>query len=124
MVNINGILKTISYPLLVNVVIGFLFGIFDLSNMNLLFILLFVISHLLIGWTAPKFNPDTPYFSCYISTVTFNFLNYLAGTYVFEFYILESPDLVNRNMVLSSIFALVISTVYLKVIERKGEKYA
>lgn len=124
MVNVNGILKTVSYPLIINMIVGFLFGLFDVGNIGLLFIFLFLISHLLIGLTAPMFNPATPYFSCYIATVTFNFINYLAGTYVFEFYILESPDSVNRNMVLSTIFALVITGVYLKMKVRKGENYA
>jgi hypothetical protein len=124
MVNVNGILKTVSYPLLINIFLGFIWGTVNGGAVGLFVLFLFVISHIMIGILSPKFNPRTPYFASYIAVVTFNILNYLAGTYIFQFYTLESPEAINRNMVMSVILALVVTYIYVKVKRRGVERYA
>lgn len=113
--NFLGLLKSMSIPLIYMIVIGFLGGFVNSINIQLLLIVLFFPAYILIGILAPIWNMKTPFFSCFIGSLTLSVLNILSGQYFFDFGVMSDPEGLNRSLILSISISLITTCLYLSI---------
>ncbi|AIE58781.1 hypothetical protein MGA3_16838 [Bacillus methanolicus MGA3] len=121
MFDFKGFLKTISIPLVYLIIAGLILGFLNVRSVQMIILLLFIPSYLFTGIFSPYWNSKTPYFSSYLSSLTLSFLNILSGQYLFGFDTLTNSEGVNRALVFSTSFSLMITYLFL-IIRKKNRK--
>ncbi|MCB7071773.1 hypothetical protein LIZ76_17905, partial [Caldibacillus sp. 210928-DFI.2.22] len=61
-----GLLKAMSVPFIYMIVFGFISGFLPNMDLDLMIVLLFFPTYILIGILAPIYNKKTPYFASFI----------------------------------------------------------
>ena len=125
MFDFKGFVKTLSIPLLYLIMSGLVLGFIEGINIpNMLFIF-FIPSYLFTGIFSPYWNPTTPYFTSYFTSLSLGFLSILSGQYLYGFETLTNAEGINRSLVFSTSISLIITYIYLhiKMKKRPGAHY-
>ncbi|KQL51016.1 hypothetical protein AN964_18480 [Heyndrickxia shackletonii] len=119
MFSLKGLLSTLGIALICTVVVSFLIGLLNIKYEFLGVSIIFLISYVVTGITAPLWNPKTPYFSSYLSSLFLTILNFFAALYVLDVNVLFNPDGVNNSLVLSSMTSLITTFIVVQIMKRK-----
>ncbi|MGG3854668.1 hypothetical protein ABET36_09665 [Caldifermentibacillus hisashii] len=114
-----GLLKAMSIPFIYMIVFGFISGFLPNMDLDLMIVLLFFPTYILIGILAPIYNKKTPYFASFIGSLSLSVLNFFFGHFFFELETLADPDRVNRSLVLSTSVSIITTSIFLFTKKRK-----
>lgn len=125
MFSFSGFLKTLGMVLLVFITISFILGFFQLNHIGILLTIMYGVSYVLNGILAPVWNPKTPYFASYLSSITLTVFNLFFALYFLDIMVLADPMEVNSGLVINSSLSLIATFITINVyIKRQGIHHA
>ncbi|MFD2442560.1 hypothetical protein ACFSO7_00920 [Bacillus sp. CGMCC 1.16607] len=119
MFSLSGFIKTLGVVLVFYLSISFIFGLFQIQNMAITLVILYVLCYVLNGILAPIWNPKTPYIASYLSSITLTLINMLFAYYVLDVLVFADPEVINNGFVRNSFVSLMMTFFAVKIYSRK-----
>lgn len=123
MFSLKGLLRTIGVSLLSTIFVSFILGFLNINNVVLSIGLIFIVSYITVGITAPIWNPLTPYFASYIGSLILTILNFIVAIYTLDTFVFFNPEGINNSIVISSMTSLLTTFIFIQIMKKKtGEQ--
>lgn len=119
MFSLKGLLQDLGISLVFTIGFPFIFGLFNIGNVESHIIFNFLLSYISVGVLAPFWNRKTQYFAAFIGSVTLTVMNFTFSIFVLNIPVFTDPIDVNNNLTLSTVTSLLTAYVFLKIQERK-----
>ncbi|MEN0663933.1 hypothetical protein [Caldifermentibacillus hisashii] len=118
MFSLKGLFSTVGISLISTLVVSFLIGLLQINYEFLVVSIIFLVTYVVTGITAPIWNPKTPYFSSYLASIILTLFNFFAANYVLRVNVLFNPDGVNNSLVISTTTSLITTFIFLQITKR------